>query len=531
MPRNPGVYSQNTSYFSLPLPLWQQPLSYRSAKYEKLKQRGRYRGIHDAHQNEGDSEDDDNDRIKTDQSVDEFASNRLSWDHHGGSEPSKQKQQRKDRKQKGKLKRSRSRSRSQPARSRSPLILSPGEAHQYRIAGLPVHHELPEGNFPHAAPPETYNISSSGEDEIEDEEDINDDDDAENQEDLCSKKVLNNRQRMEKELAQLNPPLYLAGGNPTKKNTLRFRHLAVITTILHRCLMEQDYIRAGRAWGLILRDEFGGHPIDVRAGGRWGIGAEILLWQDQDFSQDNGIGETEIRQRKWFTRIGFEKAKEYYERLILQYPYRKTSPNALSPLQFYPAMFGLWISLVQEESRKKREQAMDDEDNASFRDQNDDHEDRMSTRSDRMAENPDHDRWQDPKTKILTDARTRELEEAQQIASQMDNLLASPPFSDDHQLLNLRAMVSQWIGDLYVFSVCPRDGDDDSTSENGYENEDRMKTEEGPLEPRLKRLEVQSAKERRSSENMKANTFMERAKARRQLLASSGSLKRNTDQI
>ncbi|KAK2834906.1 hypothetical protein FQN49_006795 [Arthroderma sp. PD_2] len=490
--------NQSTSYFALPLPLWQQPVSFRTAKYERLKQRGRYRGIHDNEINE--EEDGENSRGY--ESEDAIAS------EHGQKDIGQGKRE---------------------SRSRSPLILSPDESHQYRIAGLPNYCELPGGKFPHKAALDRASFFDGDNKSDDDDDEGEEDDDATtatvNKPRKKRGKIINNRQRIEKDLSQLNPPLYLAGGNPTKKNTLRLHHLNVITTILHRCLMQGDYIRAGRAWGLILRDNFGGHPADVRNSGRWATGAEILLWNDHGQGEleetENVDGKVGVNS-KWFTRAGFERAKEYYERLIIQYQYRKVAPNALGPLHFYPAMFGLWISVSQEESQRARDDAeLTDNSNESVAG-SDGYHDRMSITSDHAE---GRKLTTGERTKVHTAARMKELEEAQQIAAQMDELLVSPPFSDSHELLRLRGMVSLWIGDLYLSSVLSsHDGDDLSDDGENYDDgPSTSKDSKFRLEAKILRMEINSAREKRASEIEKSKSFFDKAKVRRDRTRSSGA--------
>ncbi|KAI5299950.1 hypothetical protein KEM55_000847, partial [Ascosphaera atra] len=206
------------------------------------------------------------------------------------------------------------------SRAASSVILTPDEQRQYLTAGLPVDSELPGGAFPHGPPPQ------------------------------AGLKTASSRKKVERELAHSSQPLF--DPTPNGQRTLRLQHLAVVTTILHRCLSEGDYMRAGRAWGLILRDSVGGSHVDVRQAGRWGIGAEILLWSDQNNGKATQVQQEPSNTKQWFTRKGFERAKEYYERLILQFPYDKRHKNSTNPLHFYPAMFGLWISVTQDESRE-----------------------------------------------------------------------------------------------------------------------------------------------------------------------------------
>ncbi|KAF3480827.1 uncharacterized protein GIQ15_06174 [Arthroderma uncinatum] len=481
MPEKPYP-SQSTSYFALPLPLWQQPVSYRTAKYERLKQRGRYRGIHDGETGkEHDSGHESEDAITGEEVQNSTGEGTRN------------------------------------SRPRSPLIFSPAEAHQYRIAGLPNYCELPGRGFPHKAPFEGEAAFFDSDDESDGDENNSTTTGTANKPRKKKGKIINNRQRIEKDLSQLNPPLYLAGGNPTKKNTLRLHHLNVLTAILHRCLMEGDYIRAGRAWGLILRDNFGGHPADVRSAGRWAVGAEILLWKDRS----QGESEDAVDQsgkvggsRKWFTRTGFERAKEYYERMIIQYQYRKVAPDALGPLHFYPAMFGLWISVSQEESQHARGKTELAGSSDGFDAGEDDYYDRMSVTSGDIGERK---LTLDQRTKIHTAARMKELEEARQIATQMDELLVSPPFSDSHELLRLRGMVSLWIGDLYLSSVLSGN-DVDELTDDSYGNDDGT----ARLEATILRMEISSAREKRATEIEKAKSFFAKARARQDRTRSTG---------
>lgn len=478
-----NAYSeQAASYFALPLPLWQQPVSYRTAKYEHLRQRGRLQKEHD-HDNE-DSNQEGSDGYGTDSAIQ--------------SEPELKNKQREKRQ----------------TSPRIPLVLSPGEAHQYRISGLPTYRELPGGKFPHKADLDDHDFLDS-----DHESDGNQDGGSTLTTKRKSAKSLNNRQRIEAKLSQLNPPIYLAGGNPAKKNTLRLHHLSVVTTILHRCLMEGEYLRAGRALGLILRDNFGGHPVDVRNSGRWATGAEILLQTGSNASKpaDTSNRNPEIDgDRVWFTREGFQRAKEYYERLIIQYQYRKAAPNALSPLHFYPAMFGLWISVSQEESRLAREAGdLAHSPGASVADSND-----YTDPDTKMEEYMERDEEPSDDKKATIDARVKELEDAHQIARQMDDLLVSPPFSDSHELLRLRGMVSQWIGDLYLSSVLPSDEEPGFAGmKDNEEDVDSLQVDDGGgdnahLDAKILRIEIDAAKEKRLAEFEKAKSFFNKAQAR-----------------
>lgn len=397
----------STSLFSLPLPSWQQPETVRVSKYSRKRRTG---------SSEGEDWDLSDDNIN-------------STDIEDG-----------------------------PFRSSS-LILSPEEAHQYRIAGLPFDQELPAGNFPHAAAPTDVSRKS----------------------DTAAKAVVG-------KLASLDPPVFLPE-SPAHGRNLRLRHLAVLTAVLHRSLLQGDYLRAGRAWGLILREEFAGRSIDVRQGDRWGIGAEILLRQHGRSDSSNSL----------FSRQGFDAAKHYYERLIIQFPYRKAFPDtSVSSLHFYPAMFGLWIYVVQEESNAARDVILE-EDDRSVQDYME--EDAMS-----VSENSP---GSSSRAARVAAVRAKELADAQEIATRMDEIMVSPPYSDSPELLRLRGMVSLWIGDLYVSSIPHTEEDSDIEDQDGT-----MLIEERP-EVRIARQEKLLAQEKRNIELQKSEELFKKAELRR----------------
>lgn len=346
------------------------------------------------------------------------------------------------------------------------LVLSPDEAHQYRIAGLPFDQELPGGNFPHA--------------NVVDQE----------------------RKRPDKhhikELSNQSPPIFIPGSETTD-STLHLRHLGVLTAILHRCLLEGDFTRAGRAWGMLLRERIGGHLIDIRLEGRWGIGAEILFRQPPRESRAKTPEPAGISDKPLFTRQGFEAAKAYYEGLIIQYPYRKYAPNSVSSVHFYPAMFSLWIYVVDAESTNAREAAENEEDDDAA-------SDNLSEAGDVSMSEVDGIEDQNRKLSTrIAQIRSKELTEALEIAARMDELLISPPYSDSPELLQLRGMVALWIGDLLVSSL-----PEETTTNIHGESVDSPQV-------LLARREAKLTKEKREAEKVKASELFEKAKMRRRV--------------
>jgi hypothetical protein len=382
-------------------------------------------------------------------------------------------------------------------------ILSPEEAHQYRVAGLGFGEELPGGHFPHG-PAKT---KSRGVESLSRHE--------------------------------------LISQSAAHQGNLRHQHLAVLMSLLDRCLANGDYIRAGRAWGLIIREHFGGRPIDIRVGGRWGIGAEILLRQGQQKSteppesdrgallsillrqgQENSTeppesdreasGRAEEPDELLFTREGFENAKLYYDTLIIQHPYQKTMPNATSALHFYPVMFSLWIYVTQEESAHARK-TLDKRDLKSSTEASDEEDDQSD---------PEHHAYRSVRRQsMVAGIRANELVEAQKIAARIDEIILSPPYSDSPELLELRSMVSLWIADLFVSSL-PSGGndggalEDQNTREDDSDGDDVFMSTETQYDSVQARRDRRLAMEKKQMEMEKSQEFLERAQLRKQGVAS-----------
>lgn len=299
----------------------------------------------------------------------------------------------------------------------------------YHVAGYSREHDLPPPPFPHAAIKDTHQPSKLS---------------------------------IEEELASLNPPLYVpAAKREDQSSGLKRRHADNLTTILHRCMLKGDWKRAERAWSLLIRTEIAGRGIDVRRNGRWGIGAELLMRrgaaQDRDarrgsiddddastFRNDVDAVEDELPQ---FTDQGFQLAREYYERMILQYPHTPQTMHSLNATAIYPALFNIWIYEVQDRSRRARQHRSSSSDDGS---------------NESKSEGHDRD---------FREIRIQELKEATRITERMDELLLSPPYDTSTSILRLRGMVALWVSDLHsevkgLLSRLQEDlGDDDALLE------------------------------------------------------------------
>jgi hypothetical protein len=305
-----------------------------------------------------------------------------------------------------------------------PSVSSHDINNPYRVAGWSENSPLPGSSFPHAPAVKQK-----------------------------SRQLRSNN--LQKDLAALNPPLYVPPpGEQDTTQSLRRHHLGVLTTLLHTSLLKHDFVRAGRAWGMILRTNIHGRPLDVRTHGRWGIGAEILMRKSSPDISSQGNAPLISDQ-------GLDTAKDYYERLILQFPFQKTNPNAISSLTFYPAMFGLCIYEIQQKCKKALENIHN---SSSDMDQSD-----SDLASDQNQESED-----------VTAIKRSELNSAASLAARMDEIMLSPPFDTYPPLLQLRGSVALWLADLYTAAA--------ESEDDGDENKERASMERSKAKRCVDRL-------------------------------------------
>lgn len=299
-----------------------------------------------------------------------------------------------------------------PARQPSPpkprLIRTPDDIAQFRIAGHAITEPLPENPFPHR--------SARKDDE---------------------------GHRTHQTLRQVSE------GNEgiTRARTLRQQHLSVLTTILQRCIIQKDFVRARRAFGLLLREEFGGQAFDVRTGASWGLGAEILIHADEEktslppiptiFANDHSTSDQRgdalwNSPRFGLTRDSFKLIKRYLESLSVQYAYSSSHPRAFSAVDFKLAMFELWIHMLHGECRRI----------ANERSYSPTHD-----LSETHIEDHPSDLLLSANT-TLSDSLNAVLNEARDIRHQLETLMQAATYSNRPDYLNLHKGVLQWIVDL-----------------------------------------------------------------------------------
>ncbi|EXJ58114.1 hypothetical protein A1O7_05538 [Cladophialophora yegresii CBS 114405] len=248
-------------------------------------------------------------------------------------------------------------------------VVTPLERHQRHVAGQPLDQEPPQFPFPHAADPATKGRGGR-------------------------RTLLEGRKRSD------IPHL------PETSQSLHMQHLAALTTILHRSLLKEDFPRASRALGLLFREELVSENAAMRSRGFMGIAAEVLLRNGK--TRDHSLDPAAASHP--FTREGFEKARRFYERLIVKHPYHKSWPHAVNAIDFYLAMFNLWIYVVHTTPSESPEDIEND---------------------------------------VGPSKEVRALDQANQIANRMDTCIATVPYMDEPELIRLRAMVALWIADLH----------------------------------------------------------------------------------
>lgn len=292
------------------------------------------------------------------------------------------------------------------------VSLSRDQASQYRLAGIEPGTELPTAPFPHREPskfkPSSHDIGGS----------------------------------------RISAAFHKQPGQAS----LRQRHLNVLTTIMHHALLKGDYQRAGKAWAMLLRSgsaaiRLGDTTMDLHKGGQWEIAAEMLLRRTpsrlaQPSSQHERSGATAREQafpapnsQPVITEECLRTARDFYERLIVQFPIHPNRSN--TQIEFYLAMFSLWIYEISERAKLDQQRLMQRDGTMM---QPDDFDEESN-----LLEPMDQDELV---TLELGQIQANEIQGARQIASRLDDLLSLPPYDKDPRLLHLRGSIALWMGDL-----------------------------------------------------------------------------------
>ena len=268
-----------------------------------------------------------------------------------------------------------------------------------------------------------------------------------------------------------------------------------LTVVIQRCLAEGDVAAAKRAFGLLARARVYGRKVDLRRERLWEMGAEVLMREgegtevgsgggllgagllDGDGADDGegmgggGGGDGGNDGDGGDEEEKLARLKAYYEYLIQQYPYSKqhVAHSANSVLDFHVALFSAEMEAAYAAHKRglaRLQRVEDDEDGWEGGDVMDvDEQVDYSLRLDSQEEmnegqgglsprQPDHLQGLSRRERRLREKedelRLSALRRMTDIAQRMDTAMETVPFSRDHELFRLRAMVALYIGDLYV---------------------------------------------------------------------------------
>ncbi|KAG9227936.1 hypothetical protein BJ875DRAFT_21501 [Amylocarpus encephaloides] len=367
------------------------------------------------------------------------------------------------------------------AASTNPLSLTSNEIAQYRLAGLSLDEELPSEkgrlSWPHQGLRNDTRVFQPST-QLADRE-------GEHQGRSVERDVAPGDEQSRAEVSVKSQTS--KSGQRSLGHRLRMQHFGVLTAILHRSLLERDIPRATRAYSLLLRTEPSGQSVDIKSTGYWAIGAELLIRSQERPSNIHDVSGLRPRQdyeddeyweylarrwnkdtseKEWGSALGFERAKSYYETLILQYPYKKMFHKFTNGLDFWPAMVACEIYGIQSEQRKSWKRVAIMEDRASpFSDDEECEQENYAQMYDQplSPQSRRRERNYHQAEEIWTEKdniRLTALNASESLATRMDETIQIPPFDKDASMLHLRGMLALYIGDLSL-PAPPNEGGDD----------------------------------------------------------------------
>lgn len=196
---------------------------------------------------------------------------------------------------------------------------------------------------------------------------------------------------------------------PNRTTLAYITRVGALTTIIHALLGRNDVAGARRAFGLLVRARvYGGARLDLRRDRMWEVGTEILM-------RSAGEGKK-------------GELATYYAALAREYPFHRTHPGSVSAVEFWPAMFGVEMEGVWEGMVGGLEGREEEGDGEGGGEEGDG--DGRRTREEGV--------------------RRVALEKMRGLAGRMDDVMDARPFSVDHEMLRLRAMMALYVSDLAV---------------------------------------------------------------------------------
>jgi len=393
------------------------------------------------------------------------------------------------------------------AASTNPRSLGPDKIRQYRLAGLELDQPFPDvKGFPHRGLPRDF----------ESEERIKRKSKAH---DKGKQKTGGFPERRGEEWEKIIVRREAQKKSKKSKQPLKVQHLSALIAVLHKCLREGDIRRAKRAYGLLLRTQVTHHLIDFRGSGYWALGAELLLrggtgHPERDSEGSENASEHSVEgdtQRvdtgasvRWGTAEGLAKMKDYLEKLILEYPanVKGDRPSNITALDIWPILIAWEIYGVQYEQKEalRKVALVEDgveEDERVESESPDAYDDGTAPRVPQRRQENAERLWQKRE-----DIRTRTLADAGKIASRLDELLATPSYMSDRNLLRLGGMMALYIGDLSVPEL-PLEAIEEEENEP-EEMERRRKRSR-----RLREADHYRGKQKRAKEHQKAEKYFD----------------------
>ncbi|RKF65361.1 hypothetical protein OnM2_009016 [Erysiphe neolycopersici] len=380
----------------------------------------------------------------------------------------------------------------------NPLSLTQADIAQYKLAGLELNEKLPNipewphrGSFPFQSTlpirgkraNEGKELSGDGEKHSKINKGAH----------KPSSKSFSSQHHVTEVVGKKNQRVSING------HQLRLHHIHVLTTILHKCLLAHDIRRASRAWGLLIRMQTSEHGgMDLRSNGYWSIGAELLIRSLSSKHSDNTTtnitttinsnietaedcersynnkDESHLSQTSkswWDLTRNLQRVTDYYERLIVEYPFKKQFLSKISALDWWPVMIGCEIYGIQYEQKKALrnlekkttldEESLDDtssdeyerEDGIDYGENTFDN--KIDPKYEKLAQRK-RLRKQEHRWRVENEIRLAALNASEKVAMRLDERMTIPPYSESLDLLHLRGMLALYIGDLYVSPLPPK---------------------------------------------------------------------------
>lgn len=364
-----------------------------------------------------------------------------------------------------------------PEESINPLSHPPSTLKQFATAGLAEKEPLPSElipGFPHKPLPRTAAPGEEDTDEETGEEGLSGTD-AETVATEADEAEAS-RLRIEKRERGL-----------ANEARLHEREVGVVAAIMRRCLEEGDIPRAKLAFGRLVRSIVHGKKVDLRYGGYWAMGAEILMRDGEVRSRAGATEEDEQDEqrdpraapKRWGLAANIVKVRTFFEDLIQLHPYDRHHPGSISALDFWPVMLSceMYNVYIEHKLAVERLDAGEDDEIGGM-DLDEEPSKLFPDYDEKVGE--DSGPLGNMQSEALREARNtlrlQALEGMRDIASRMDAIMENAPYTTSLEMLRLRGMAALYMGDLALPSH-PRTVDEDRDGRaRRTEETDRAKT-------------------------------------------------------